>query len=111
MNIGQRIINKRKELNLTQIALAKMIGISATALHKIEEGKTKNPKDILKISNILGVDPAWLQFGTSENEVTSIALSTDETESISKYRQLNDADKQFMFKCIKGLVNETYKKC
>lgn len=58
-NLGQFIKNKREATGLSQKALGNRSGVSDTAIHNIEIGKTKNPGwDILcKISGTLGVHP------------------------------------------------------
>lgn len=41
MDIGSKIISRRKELHLTQKELAKKVGISQNAMCSIEKGKAK----------------------------------------------------------------------
>lgn len=55
--IGEKIKNKRKELNLTQEYLAKELNISRQAVSKWEKGLSEPSMDnLLKLSEIFGVD-------------------------------------------------------
>ena len=58
-NLGQFIKDKREAAGLSQKALGNSIGVSDTAIHNIEIGKTKNPGWILlcNISATLGFHP------------------------------------------------------
>lgn len=55
--IGDKIKNKRKELNLTQEYLAKELNISRQAVSKWEKGLSEPSMDnLVKLSEIFGVD-------------------------------------------------------
>lgn len=109
MTIGLRIKARRKELRMSRAVLASKIQISVTALQKIEEGKTKVPRNLGFIASVLEVNPIWLQFGTNDPNSGSLLLSKDETGLLSRFRQLNQDEKDFIVKCITGLLSETYK--
>ena len=54
--IGKKIIAKREELNLSQENLAALVGLSATALSHIENGKVYvNTKNLYKICKVLEI--------------------------------------------------------
>lgn len=63
-NWAQRLKSKMKELNLTQEALAKKLGVTRSAVAHYVQG-TRHPPvgQIIKLAAILKADPAWLQFG------------------------------------------------
>lgn len=67
--LAQRVKNTRRSKGLTQLELGKQIGVSQNAIQKIENGDTKDPRNILQLSQVLGVDPNWLQFGSSNSGV------------------------------------------
>ena len=73
MSIGNRIKEKRKELKLTQIKLAEMVGIAQQSLQKIESGSTKSPRNIEDFSKALKCSPEYLQFGIRENLNNNVA--------------------------------------
>ena len=55
--IGKYLIERRKQLNLTQNDLAEMSGVTKRTIYNIEEG-TGNPsfKTLHQLSEILGLD-------------------------------------------------------
>lgn len=60
--IGQKIKNKRKELNLTQEYLAKEINISRQAVSKWEKGMSEpSMENLVKLSEIFGVDIGYFK--------------------------------------------------
>ena len=73
MCIGKRIKKRRKELNLTQAQLAEKAGIIQQSLQKIENGTTKNPRNIQALANALECAPEFLLFGIGENENSNVA--------------------------------------
>lgn len=75
--IGSSIINKRKELKLSQIELANKTGMSRTSIVNIEKGRQYPPVHLLwKISHALKTEPSEFFpdcnsfLVTSQNNVT-----------------------------------------
>lgn len=65
--IGEKIKNKRKELNLTQEYLAKELNISRQAVSKREKGLSEPSMDnLVKLSEIFGVD---IDYFKKDNEI------------------------------------------
>lgn len=62
MTIGERIRDRRRELKITQDALAKAIGSNKQLIHKYERGLVADIpiSKIEKIAVALGVSPAYL---------------------------------------------------
>ncbi len=73
MSIGKRIKERRKELKLTQVQLSEMIGIAQQSLQKIENGTTKNPRNIQALANALDCPPEFLQFGIGEGRNSNVS--------------------------------------
>lgn len=67
MNIGKAMKNIREERGISRPAMARELGITASALWKIENGKTA-PKQgtIDKFSKTLNVSIAWLYIESLE---------------------------------------------
>lgn len=62
--IGQRIIDRRKELGLTQEALAEKGEMTTQFVSYAESGKrAMRPENLLKISSVLGVSADYLLTG------------------------------------------------
>lgn len=63
-DMGNRIKTRRKELNIKQAELAKILKISNTHMSSIESGKQKPSLDIfIQICNQLNVTPDYLLLG------------------------------------------------
>lgn len=69
--LSERLKETRRKIGLTQAELGTRIGVSQNAIQKIENGETKEPRNILQLAEALGVNPHWLQFGN----VNSINIS------------------------------------
>ncbi len=65
--IGEKIKNKRKELNFTQEYLAKELNISRQAVSKWEKGLSEPSMDnLVRLSEIFGVD---IDYFKKDNEI------------------------------------------
>ena len=62
VEIGKRIRQQRKTLNISVVDVAAHTGLSKATIHRYESGEIKNIKlpVINVISDILNVNPAWL---------------------------------------------------
>ncbi|MDH2997210.1 hypothetical protein A1D22_05930 [Pasteurellaceae bacterium LFhippo2] len=77
MNLGTRLKARRKELGLTQTALAEKIGVSQNAIQKIEAGG--DTMHLIKLAEALKVDPIWLSTGKGESNPVAV-LDPDEMD-------------------------------
>jgi transcriptional regulator with XRE-family HTH domain len=66
--IGRRIHERRKALNISVVDIAAYTGLSKATIHRYENGEIQNIKlPVLEtIASILNVNPLWL-IGKSEN--------------------------------------------
>ena len=72
-----------KELDFTQEELAKKIGITRSAVAHYVHGTRQPPlKQMIKLATVLKTDPAWLQFGKSQETSASPKPSHKNTNSI-----------------------------
>ena len=64
----QEVLDEKRELNLTNVALA--AGLSNSALHKFMKGSIRSMtvESFEKIAEALGVSSRWLVFGDSPKE-------------------------------------------
>ena len=68
MSIGQRIVQKRKELGLSQEALGEQMGVSRQAIYKWESDSTLPEIDkLVALSKLFEVSVGWL-LGVEEQE-------------------------------------------
>lgn len=62
-----RIKSRMKELEMTQETLALKMGVTRSAItHYLADRRVPPLRQFQKLAAILKVDPAWLQFGTTE---------------------------------------------
>lgn len=96
-----RIKELRKEKNLTQNQLGKMIDLNQTAIGKYERGELEpSVKTLIALSNIFEVSIDFLigrsdDFGniTVRAEKVGEFLSDDEKELLNVYRKMSFSDK------------------
>lgn len=65
MDIGNRIRTRRKELRLTQEAIAKSVGVNRVSVSQWESGQNK-PKNLIALSKVLKCSAEWLLTGKSK---------------------------------------------
>lgn len=61
--VGTRIKKARDALGMTQVVLAKAVGVSQQAVMELESGRAKGTKHCAKFARALGQDPLWLETG------------------------------------------------
>lgn len=66
MTLSDRIQLARKNAGLTQKGLADKVGISQTAVHKLECGRSRSSRRTVAIALTCGVDPIWLDTGRGD---------------------------------------------
>ncbi|UWZ92705.1 helix-turn-helix transcriptional regulator [[Pasteurella] aerogenes] len=64
--LGERIEKAMNEKGLKRKELADALSISTMAVGDLINNKTKKPRYLVEIADILGVDPKWLQTGKGE---------------------------------------------
>lgn len=63
MTLAKRLQALLLEKGMSQTEFASMVGIAQPSMNKILSGATKNPRKIVEMANVLGVNPNWLQNG------------------------------------------------
>ncbi|MBF0309203.1 MAG: LexA family transcriptional regulator [Magnetococcales bacterium] len=66
MKLSQRIKLAREYANLTQKELAEKVGISQTAVHKLECGRSRSSRRTVAIAIVCKVSPVWLETGKGD---------------------------------------------
>lgn len=67
MDFNERIQEARRRAGLTQTELAQRLGVTQSAIHKLESGKSRTSRRTVKIAQVCGVDPVWLDTGRETN--------------------------------------------
>jgi transcriptional regulator with XRE-family HTH domain len=108
MTMGKRIESARESLGYKQHDLAEKMGISQQAIEKIENGKTKMPRDIDKMAKILKVSVEWLITGESMpiNPLQNEKESKENKSVIELMNFLTESQKQSAIDFIKRLKEQ-----
>jgi len=95
IEMGKRIVARRKQLNISQEYLAEQTGLSVQAVSTAERGtKALRPENLLKISRVLGVSADYLLSGeTTEDNLRFSAVA-------EKLKLLSDEQIQAVFNLI-----------
>ncbi len=62
--LGDRLKTVRKERGVSQADLARAVGARQSSINDIESGRNKTSIYLVKIANVLNVDPVWLENGS-----------------------------------------------
>lgn len=102
MSFGKRLRDRRLELKMSQVELARMLGVSAAAVSNYESGQNAVREDILlRLFQVLDVDPNYLY----QDSVTtkSFTCSVEERTLVRKYRKLNTVGRQAVHNVVDAL--------
>lgn len=103
--IGDKIKERRNELNLKQSELSFMTGIKTTTISNYENNvSTPNEQNLYKLMDALKCDANFL-FEWEETE--QLQPTYAERQQIKKYRSLDEYGK----KAVDGLLNTEYDRC
>ena len=101
--VGDRILQRRKELGLTQEELAKMMGYkSKSTINKIEMGINDIPQSkIARFAEVLATTPTYL-MGWDEEEISPSETSLTEGEQmwLELYHRVSDDTKDILIKMM-----------
>ncbi len=91
-DIGQRILERRKELHLTQESVAEKMDVSLQMISNLELGKKAiRPENLVKLCNVLQISADYILCGSradweiSEFAEKFVQLSVDEQNLIEKF--------------------------
>lgn len=113
MSIGQRIKNRRKELNLSVDELAHKLGKNRATIYRYEGNEIENlPITVLEpLSKVLKTTPAylmgWENSPTSKIIKTDTAISLSEKNILRKYRQLDEKGQH----TVSTILDMEYNRC
>lgn len=86
MTIGTRLKQARKAAQLTQVELAKRVGLNQSTLSDLEIGKSVGSTSLAALAHALGVNALWLETGRGERE----AAKEQPQEQITFSESLDD---------------------
>lgn len=76
MTIGERVKNKRIELNISQASLAELVGMKQQSISDLEAGHIEKPRNIVEIAKALNCSVEWLYYGSAEHKASKNMLKT-----------------------------------
>lgn len=87
--IGDRVRDRRLQLGLRQVELAKQAGITQPSLSAIERGDSKTVKGntLMRLAAALAINPEYLRTGRGSTAFP-IDPNADESEALGIYRAL-----------------------
>ena len=103
MKFGEKITKLKKLKNLSQVALAKITGISRDAISKYERGDSVPSVDYAKrIADALGVSLDYLVSNSDKEDV----LDNDAVKRIKEIQDLPLSEKDKIYSVIDALVRD-----
>lgn len=119
-NFGKKIREVRKEQGLTCEELAERVGLSKSAISRIENGIVKSPKIAIieSIANSLKVNPAWIVGKEDEkyldsknifNVLNDILMANNSNYYSNGDRLLNEDEKKIIDLAINMILGSVEK--
>jgi transcriptional regulator with XRE-family HTH domain len=104
--MGPRIAVVRVRRGISQAALARAIGVSATAISKLESGETRmlRADHLLRIAVELGADPVALVFGEDSAEYVRITESWPDANS-ALIQSLRPRERHLLSRLIEAFID------
>jgi transcriptional regulator with XRE-family HTH domain len=91
--VGDRIIEARKEKDMTQLDLAKKLGLSRAAVGQWEINSTSpSISKLEEVAMVLGVEPQWLAYNVSAGEARIVYRSPERDSNIQWIAEMNFSD-------------------
>ena len=96
-DMGQRILDRRKQLNMTQETLANLTHLTSQTISYAETGqKAMRPETMLKICDALGISADYLLCGEILEADASLLQQKISTLTPSQYRHLEQIIDHFI---------------
>ncbi|NBM55820.1 helix-turn-helix domain-containing protein [Proteus sp. G2669] len=70
MTLAERLKQARKSAGFSQKKLGDAIGVSQSAIQKIESGSAQASTKLIEIAKVLSVSPEWLSSGVGDSALT-----------------------------------------
>lgn len=107
--LGNRIQQLRKEKNLTQTALSKLINISLPQLVRYETKEVQPTADTLKhLSNVFGVSIDFLVNGNLDEKAESTLSNSKLLQHFKAVEKMNNEDKSVVLRLIDAFITKKH---
>lgn len=108
--MGERIKQRREQLNLSVRELALHINVTKQTVHGWEKGGVVNlrPPNLIKLADKLRANIRWLVHGEGQMEriVARDALTPQEARLVLYYRDLSDRHRRAVFALAHSLSDD-----
>jgi transcriptional regulator with XRE-family HTH domain len=105
--LGQRIIQLRKQKELSQTDLAKIAGISYAQIGRYETKGAQPPAEVLKkIANALDTTTDYLINGATDEKAKSTLKDAELLQQFKAVEQMDDDDKNIIKKLIDAFITK-----
>ena len=104
MSIGQRIVELRKRMGLTQVQLAKKAGVSqpTVSAYESDPGAGYRAEILFKIAAALETTPEYLMRGTGAAHLSN--LVADQRELLSTIDKLSETERALLLSVAKSML-------
>lgn len=107
MSLGDRFIAARKRANLSQQELALRLGCTQGLISKIERGDQNETALIVKVAQICGVNPFWLDSGEGEMVIEYLPQTNQQKMVLLAMQKMQPYDEDAMVKISHSLAEPT----
>jgi transcriptional regulator with XRE-family HTH domain len=103
MSAGTRIREKRKEMKLTQVQLAKIAGVSQATISDYENDVTTNHRadELMRIASALRTTPEYIMEGTGPQSLKD--AESDATSLLETFNKLNQNSRAALIAAAKAM--------
>jgi transcriptional regulator with XRE-family HTH domain len=106
-NIGDRIIELRKQKAWSQAELANKVGVSKAQMSRYEGKNVQPPADtIMKIANLLGTTVDFLINGSTDNKAMSALKDANALAQYKELETLPEKEKNTILHVLNALILE-----
>lgn len=110
MNLGERLKLAREMRGLSQVALAKAVGVSPQAISLIENGMSKGlrPENLVAAADALEIRVCWLATGIGPMmDTNNDNLDRDAIHLAGQYSQLTEEQRAMVSDLIQAMLSRT----
>lgn len=106
-DLGKRIVQLRKQKNMSQTDLAKMVGVSYAQIGRYEIKGAQPPAEVLKkIAEVLGTTVDYLVSGDSDEKARTTLNDAELLQQFKAVQQMDDEDKRVIKTMIDAFITK-----
>ncbi len=79
-HFSERLLHARQHRGLSQAGLARLCGLSQSAISNYENGTRRDAREILELARALNVSALWLRKGTGKMEFMDVGYTLSEPQ-------------------------------